>query len=261
MFRTPAAPSGEAGRAEPATGFQVGDRVRVARAPGEPGLVGRAGVAERVSRTDDTRFSVRVTGEDQLIRLAPADLQFDIQAQVEGMFAQLVTGHPWSRSGGIALRHTGDPAVRSLIVGCGNRPTPERAAELDYGDPHPVHGPQTYTVDPDIELGPTVLGLLGYDPVHEAFLRGNFEAIQFEGYTPLPDRAALEAQPYFLAALDHLLAEAGIVRFTVGPSTDTRVIWATKSGGRLLVADRSHRPWVGRELTSGWLLSRLDELP
>src|SRR3954468_846616 len=94
MFRTPVAPSGEAGRAEPPTGFQVGDRVRVARAPGEPGLVGRVGVVERVSRTDDAKFSVRVTGEDQLIRIAPADLQFDIQAQVEGMFAQLVTGHP-----------------------------------------------------------------------------------------------------------------------------------------------------------------------
>jgi hypothetical protein len=147
--------------------------------------------------------------------------------------------------------------VRILIVGCGNRPTPDRAEELAFDGGHQAHGPDMYTVDPDVELGPTVLGLLGCDPVHRAFLPGNFEAIQFEGHTPLQDRAALRAQPHFLEALHHLLAEAGIVRFTVGPNSGMRTVWATRTRGRLWITERSYPDWVGDELTADWLLSIL----
>ncbi|MCW2914108.1 MAG: hypothetical protein JWN52_2176 [Actinomycetia bacterium] len=275
--------------------FRVGDRVRVAKAGGEPELIGRSGIIERVSVTDSTKFSVRFDDERQLIRFPSADFQFDIEREVKAFFPELVGRHSglaflksdqvsldvltgaqwaemridvppyyvkkeWAKSGGIPLRYTKDPAVKIMVIGCGNTPTPERRQELDFDGGHPAHGSDTYTVDPEIDLGPTLIGLFGNDPVHRAFLPGNFTAIQFEGYTPLPDRAALEEQPFFVEALDHLLADGGVARFSVGKNSDPRTIWAQKKNGRLTTIAPSYGEWADQELTPGWLLARLDEL-
>ena len=298
MFRVPSDPAGEPEREEHSGGpraFQVGDRVRAVNA--HLLFFGRTGTIERLSPTDPAKFSVEFPRQRDLIRFLPADLEFDVQREVGFLFPLLVKRHPalpflasdavtvrtlrpadwarmkidvppsyvtrmWQDAAGIPLRHTGDPDVQNLVIGCGNTPTKDWKI---LNPDHPVHGSGIYTLDPDIRLGPTVLGLFGYDPVHAAFLPGNFSLVDFEGYTPLPNAAALDAQPYFLEGLDHLLADRGVVRFPVGPGAGTRTLWAEKKGRRLLVTDEtpgnlpeSPPEWVGREVTLEWLRPELE---
>ncbi|MGI8332376.1 hypothetical protein ACRYCC_20595 [Actinomadura scrupuli] len=274
--------------------FRIGDRVRAVNA--RLLFFGRTGTIERVSPTDPAKFSVDFPRQRDLIRFLPADLQFDIQREVGRLFPLLVKRHPalsflasdavtvrtlrpgdwagmkidvppsyvtrvWQEVAGIPLRYTRDPGVKKLLIGCGNTPTKQWKI---LNGAHPIHGTGVYTLAPDIQLGPSVLGLFGHDPVHAAFLPGNFLLVDFEGYTPLPDAAALDAQPYFLDGLDHLLADQGIVRFPVGPRAGTRTVWAKKEGRRLLVTGEtpgnlptSPPEWVGREVTLTWLRSEL----
>ncbi|MEO3813072.1 hypothetical protein ABGB17_29065 [Sphaerisporangium sp. B11E5] len=283
--------------------FAVGDRVRVVNPQWK--LYSRSGTISRRSATKPDKWAVDFQGEAMLNRFVAADLNFDVKDVANELFPKIYTAHPekwieslvfflrgltdpewaqipvdvparyirhmWGICQGVLLRYTRDPAIKALAVGCGNTPLPSRKQNLAcLQGGHRLDA--AYTVDPEIDLGPTVLGLFGRDPVHKAFLSNHFLAIVYCGYTPLTHPDSLGQQRHLLAAFRHLLRDEGVVRFPIGPEQRTATILAALEGRKLIVKEATvaagEKPpigvdlasWTGDEVTEEWLARKLTDL-
>ncbi|MFC6084260.1 hypothetical protein [Sphaerisporangium aureirubrum] len=270
--------------------LRAGDRVRVVNPTWR--LYGRTGVITKPSESKPEKIYVAFQGEALPNRFLPADLEFDIRDTAVRLYGEIMKKHPgnrfvpglyeflksltdeqwaqlrigvppryidhiWQVSGGIALRHTQDPSIKKMVIACGNSPLPERAAKLS----HPKHTPDTYTIDPEIDLGPTLLGLYGSDPVHLAFLPGNFDVVFIEGLTLLDTVASFTKVPFFLEGFRHLLRDGGMAAFPIGPNGKTVMVWAIKKGESFLAGDYTEREdWRGAEVTPEWLMTKVAEI-